>query len=197
MDKNEARRKIAALKSIIQTVIADMYWSENEGGARAFFSEMSNDEDPVTVAIRNELTEDEIDLALSWSERAKESFEQEMSVMPVVAHLTPEQIHRTRVRSVSLDEADKAFEFARETLGGPGKVTLSAEDRVRIGERGLMLGMIEDMVRERGDEVALSGEGISGREVEELPEPWRTHAKRRLAELRTRLSQGTGEDDVV
>ena len=189
MDENEPQRKIAALKAIIQTMMENVFWGENEGGARAFFEEMLDDEDPIAVAIRNELTEEEIEQAFSWTEMCNGSVAEEMRVMPIVEHLTTEQVERTRVRSVSLDEADNAFEFAMETRGGPGTVVLGPQDRIRIGERVFILGMIEDMVEQRGSASLWKDKPLSEEAVEELPEPWKTSARRRLGELKSRLSE--------
>ena len=189
MDENETQPKIAALKAIIQTMMEEAFWCENEGGAKAFFKVMLDDEDPVAVAIRNELTEDEIERAFSWTEMCSGSVEEEMRVMPIVGHLTTEQIERTRVRSVSMDKADNAFEFAMETRGGPGKVILGLKDRIRIGERVFILGMIENLIEQRDGASVWEEKPLSEETVEELPEPWKTHARRRLGELRSRLTE--------
>ena len=65
MEENEASRKIAALTAIIQTLILELYWNEDEeAGKRRFFDAVEED-DPVSMAIANELTGSEIDVAFA------------------------------------------------------------------------------------------------------------------------------------
>ena len=98
MDHDEAKRKIGALKAIIQTLMPELYLSPGKGAAKANFYELLEDQDPIATSIANELTESEIDEAFDWVRRAIGGAEAEMSATPIVPYLNPEQAERFRVQ---------------------------------------------------------------------------------------------------
>ena len=96
MDHDEAKRKIGALKAIIQTLMPEMYWVLGKGEPKANFYERLEHHDIIATAIANELTESEIDEAFGWNERASSSAEAEMRETPIVPYLRPDQADRFR-----------------------------------------------------------------------------------------------------
>ena len=98
---------------------------------------------------------------------------------------------RARVALLALEEADHAHTLAVRMPDRPGVARLGDEERVSMGEE-TFLGRIEiDVLHEH--------EGWSGfttmakpdpkERLDHLPEPWRKHAAKRLAELRARIRE--------
>ena len=191
MDDSEARRKIAALTAIVQTMMHEVYSGPgNEGGRESFDPQVEEDE-LLAMAIANELGEEELARAFDWVEVAFGSSGNEVSASPVAAHLRAEQRMRARIALLALEEADHAHTLAVRIPDRAGEPALSDEERVRMGEEAF-LGRIEiDVLHEH--------EGWSGfttmakpepnERLERLPEPWRKHAAKRLPELRARLKE--------
>ena len=191
MDDSEARRKIAALTAIVQTMMHEVYSGPgNEGGRESFDLQVEEDE-LLAMAIANELGEEELARAFDWVEVAFGSSGNEVSASPVTPHLRAEQRTRARIALLALEEADHAHTLAVRIPDRAGEPPLSDEERVRMGEEAF-LGRIEiDVLHEH--------EGWSGfttmakpepnERLERLPEPWRKHAAKRLPELRARLKE--------
>ena len=186
MDASEASRKVAALTAIIQTMIQEVYCGPGGEGGREWFALQLREDEPLALAIANELGEAELAHAFTWAQRAFGSSADELSANPVVGHLSAEQRERARVALIVLDEADRAHTLAvrRVAAEAPG-----AEERVRMGEDAF-LGRIEaEIVRERpgGPGFTATAAANATERLENLPEPWRTHARRRLRELCARI----------
>ena len=96
MENIEAQRTIGALKAIIQTVMPELYSALGKAGSKANFYQEHEHHDLIATAIANELTENEIDEAFGWNERASSSAEAEMRETPIVPYLRPEQAKRFR-----------------------------------------------------------------------------------------------------
>ena len=139
MEENAASRQVAALKAIVQTVIPDLYWSRKERRDQDCFFEMVEDSDPVSMAIANELTEDEIAAAFAWDEGDDGSIGAEFRTTPVMPFLTEEQRERARVMRIAENAADKARVFALESAGASSPRSAAREGRseaLRGGVRG-------------------------------------------------------------
>ena len=191
MDDNEARRNIAALTAIIQTMMHEVYSGSGKESAREWFDLQIREDEMLAMAIANELTEEELERAFDWPEAAFQSSRNEVSATPVAAHLRAEQRTRARTALLAHEEADHAHTLAVRMPQRPGAPPLSDEERVRMGEEAF-LGRIEiDVLHEH--------EGWSGfttmakpdpnERLEHLPEPWRKHAAKRLPELRARIRE--------
>ena len=96
MDHDEAKRKIGALKAIIQTLMSETYWVLGKGESKANFYAKLEHHDIIATAIANELTAREIDEAFGWNERAIGSADAEIREHPLVPYLNPEQVDRFR-----------------------------------------------------------------------------------------------------
>ena len=191
VDENEARRKIAALTAIVQTMMHEVYSGPGEASGREWFDLQLEEDELLAMGIANELDEEELDRAFGWVEVAFGSSSNEVSASPVAPHLRAEQRKRARIALLALEEVDHAHTLAVRTPDRPGEPPLSDEERVRMGEEAF-LGRIEiDVLHEH--------EGWSGfttmakpepnERLEHLPEPWRKHAARRLPELRARIRE--------
>ena len=196
MDHNEPDRKLGALKAIIQAVMPEIYWDEKYKGSKTEFEQRLKDDNPVAVAIANKLTEDEIEEAFSWIEQSHASIEAEMAATPVTAYLSATQAERVRVMLVAMDGADTAYELALQTYDPPGKGhRIDTEDRVEIGESIFVDWMVDDAVARSGVMLERNENTTTEDRVNALPDPWRTHARVRLDELRTRLRATLGANE--
>ena len=186
---DERSRQVAALKAIIQTLIPEAYWSqEDESPDEERFFEMVEGGEPVAIAIANELTREEIAEACSWGERGDGSIEAELRTTPVMAFLTDEQRERVRVILVAELEADKASGRAHEAAKGSCEAAWGAEERLRPYEEQFVVAMARDLVEQRGEDALDSGEGSVDERVERFPEPWRSRARKELARLRENVA---------
>ena len=74
VDRTEARRQIDALKAIVQTMLPAVYPKDDGRSAQAFFNELLQDDEPVALAIADQLTEGEsFGLSLGEGKRATAS----------------------------------------------------------------------------------------------------------------------------
>ena len=188
---NEARRKIAALTAIVQTMMHEVYSGPHRQSAREWFDLQVREDELLAMAIANELSEEELVQAFGWMEAAFGSSGNEVSASPVAAHLRAEQRMRARIALLAHQEADHAHTLAVRMPERPGAPPLADEERVRMGEEAFV-GRVEiDVLHEH--------EGWSGfttmakpdpkERLEHLPEPWRKHAAKRLPELRARIRE--------
>ena len=191
MDENEARRKIAALTAIIQTMMHEVYEGPGEQSGREWFDLQLEEDQLLAMAIANELGEKELDLAFGWVDEAFGSSSNEVSASPVAPHLPAERRKRARVSLLALEEVDHAHTLAMRMPDRPGMPPLTAEERVRMGEEAF-LGRIEiDVLHEHEGWSSFTTMAMSdlNERIEYLPEPWRKHAAKRLPELRARLKE--------
>ena len=191
LDDNEACGKIAALTAIVQTMMHEVYCGHGTVGGRESFDLQVEEDELLAMAIANELGEEELAHAFGWVEAAFGSSNDELSASPVVGHLRAGQRERARVALLALEEADHAHTLAVRMPDRPGVAPLGDEERVSMGEE-TFLGRIEIGVLHEHD-------GWSGfttmakphpnERLDLLPEPWRKHAAKRLAELRARIRE--------
>ena len=191
MDENEARRKIAALTAIVQTMMHEVFTGRGEESGREWFDLQLEEDELIAMAIANELDEEELDRAFGWMEETFGSSSNEISASPVAPHLRAEQRKRARVALLAHEEADHALTFAVRMPDRPGVPPLTAEERVRMGEEAF-LGRIEiDVLHEHegwSSFTTMAKPDLNER-LEHLPEPWRKRAGKRLPELRARLKE--------
>ena len=192
VNDNEARRKIAALTAIVQTMMHEVYsGSGNEGGRESFDLQVDEDE-LLAMAIANELTEEELARAFGWMEGAFGSGSNEVSASPVAPHLRAEQRMRARIALLALEEADHAHTLAVRIPNRAGEPPLSDEERVRMGEEAFLGRMEIDVLHEHERWSAgftTMAKPEPNERLKHLPEPWRKHAAKRLPELRARLKE--------
>ena len=184
MEENAASRQVAALKAIVQTVIPDLYSSRKERRDQECFFEMVRDDDPVSMAIANALTEDEIAAAFSWGDGTDESVESEFRTTPVTPFLTEEQRERARVMRVAEHEADKARVFALDPAGTGSDGAPDAERGVKPYEEAFVAAMAKDLVEQRSGDALDGSEGSVEERIESFPEPWRSRTRKELGRLR-------------
>ena len=164
MDDNEASRKIAALTAIIQTLILEQYWEEDEEAGKRRFLGMAEGDHPVAMAIVNELTEDELDAAFRWPGQTHMGAGKELPATPVVAFLTENQYERARVTCVAEDVGDFARELAMQEPIPAGATAPGASERIGLAEERFVSGMIRDLVARRGEGIAaVTKEGVEAR----------------------------------
>lgn len=189
MNEDEARRKIAALTAIVQTMLHEVYCESGSKTGRERFDHGLKDDDALAMAIANELDADELARAFGWTDAVFASGGDELAANPVTPHLSEEQRMRARVALLAQEEVDHAHTLAVRAPDRPGVGPLSADERVRLAEEAF-LGRLEiDVLHER--------EGWSGfttmanadpvERLALLPEPWRKNAAERLPELRARV----------
>ena len=191
VDKDEAVRKIAALKAIVQAMLYEIYWESCSESRRERFDLRLKDDDALAMAITNELDADELAHAFRWFDAVFACGREELTANPVTPHLHEDQRMRARVALLAHEEADHAHTLAVRAPDRPDVAPLSSDERVRLAEEAL-LGRIEiDVLHEQ--------EGWSGfttrakADTEErlahLPEPWRKHAAWALPELGARVRE--------
>lgn len=191
MNEDEARRKIAALTAIIQTMLHEVYCESGGETGRERFDHGLHDDDALALAIANELDADELARAFGWTDAVFASGGEELAANPVTPHLSEEQRMRARVALLAQEEVDHAHTLAVRAPDRPGVGPLSADERVRLAEEAF-LGRLEiDVLHER--------EGWSGfitmakanpdERLAHLPEPWRKHAAGALPDLRARVME--------
>ena len=191
MDEREARRRIVALKAIIQTMLHEVYCESSGEAGRKRFDLGLEDDEALAMAIANELDADDLAYAFTWTDADFASARNEFAANPVTPCLSEVQRKRARVALLAHEEVDHAHTLAVRAPDRPGMGPLSADERVRLAEEAF-LGRLEiDILHER--------EGWSGfntmakADTDErlacLPEPWRKHAARRLPDLRARVME--------
>ena len=191
MDDNEACRKIAALTAIVQTMMHEVYCAHGAVDARESFDLQVEDDELLAMAIANELGEEELAHAFGWVEAAFGSSNDELSASPVLPHLRAGQRERARVALLALEEADHAHTLAVRMPDRPGVAPLGDEERVSMGEEAF-LGRIEiDVLHEHEGWSGFTtmAKPVPNERLDHLPEPWRKHAAKRLAELRARIRE--------
>ena len=189
VDGTDADAKLAALKSIVQTLVREHYWEENEEEAKRRFVEMAEADLPVAMAITNELTEEELDQAFRWPRGKGEGG---LPESPVIAFLTEEQRERVRVTSAAEDEGDRARSLAMEERDAPAGKSLPASERTGLAEERFVSAMVEDLVRRRGEGAAV-GVGTNDERIAAMPEPWKSRTRRELERLREELGEVLGD----
>ena len=200
MDDNEASRKIAALTAIIQTLILEQYWEEDEEAGKRRFLGMAEGDHPVAMAIVNELTEDELDAAFRWPGQTHMGAGKELPATPVVAFLTENQYERARVTCVAEDEGDFARELGMQEPIPAGATGPGASERIGLAEERFVSGMIRDLVVRRGEGIAaVTKEGVEAR-IAAMPEPWKSRSRNELEHVRkvlTELFAESGEHETA
>ena len=196
MNDFTASRKIAALTAIIQTLIIEHYWGVGEEtGKQRFFDAVAED-DPVSMAIANELNGPEIDVAFAWPGHTQTDVEEEVPDTPVMAFLSEEQRERARVTSLAEEEGDKSHALAVQEPDPPGGEPIGTEGRVRLGEKLFLAAIVKDVIARRGE----SALGDQGQTVDEaittMPEPWNSRTRKRLGKLREDLREALAEMSV-
>ena len=186
MDLTEAKHKIDALKAIVKTVMPNVYPHTEEVSAKTFFYETIEDDDPLTMAIANELTEKEIDEAFGWVEASHGSVENELRATPIVTHLTSAQVERMRVMLVAIDAEDDAYAFATRAPNPPGTESVGKKARIGIAERFFVAAMVRDLLEQCGEAADWNPTSTGKEKFEELPEPWRKHTRNGLERVRKR-----------
>ena len=101
MNQKGASRQIAAFKAIIQTMMPEFYLMQSGGPPKENFLESLEKDEPIAMAISNELTESEIEDAFGWPKRASEGGETELRATPVTPFLNAEQTERLRASMVA------------------------------------------------------------------------------------------------
>ena len=191
MHEGEARRKIAALKAIVQAMMREVYEGVDHESARALFAAQLEDDEVLAMAVANELCEEELDQAFAWVEGAGGSEREALSAHPVVPYLSDEQRTRARVARFAQEEADHAHTLAVRAPGRPGGAPLCDDERVSLGEEAF-LGRLEIDVlhdHEGWGRFTTMAKADSAERLAHLPEPWRKHASTRLPEIRTRIRE--------
>ena len=149
MDGTDADTKIAALKAIIQTLVLEHYWDENEAEAKRRFLALAEADHPVAMAVVNELTDEELDTAFRWPRGANGEARSALPATPVIDFLTEEQYERARVTAVVENEGDLARAFAAQEPGVQGAGSQPVGERVRIAEEQFVSSMLRDLVAHR------------------------------------------------
>ena len=139
---DEARRKIAALTAIVQTMMHHVYAGFAAKSGRPVFDLQLEDDEVLAMAIANELDQAALTHAFGWAEAAFGSLNDELSSTPVTPHLGEDQRTRARVALLALEEMDHAHTLAVRAPPRPGVATLSEEERIALGEE-TFLGRLE------------------------------------------------------
>ena len=127
-------RKVAALTAIIQTLLPEVFCKVGEEPDERLFVEMVTQGDPVSMAIANELTPEEIAAAFGWRDQPNGTMETEIRAMPVMVVLGEEQREGARVMCVAEEAADRIYALAHENKG------------TATGEGGAMMHVINPQI---------------------------------------------------
>ena len=177
MNEANASRKIAALTAIIQTLILEQYWEEDEEAGKQRFLGMAEGDHPVAMAIMNELSEDELDAAFRWPDQTHMGAGKELPAMPVVAFLTQDQYERARVTCVANAEGDFARELAMQEPNPAGAMVPGASERVALAEERFVSGMFNDLVSRQGEGIGVGTKGSLDERIAAMPEPWKSRTR--------------------
>ena len=191
MDANEARRRAAALKAILQAMLHEVYCFSSGEGGRAHFDRRLDDDEASAMAVANELGEEELARAFGWTEGGFASGREELAANPVTPHLNDEQRRRARVALLAQEEADHAHTLAVRAPDRPGILPLSTCARVQLAEEAF-LGRLEiDVLHEQEgwSSFTAMAKADPDTRLAHLPEPWRKHAAKRLPALRARTRE--------
>lgn len=179
VDLPEAKRQIAALKSIVHTMLPAVYPTDSGHSGNAFFQELLADDEAVAIAIANVLTVEEIEQAFEWAGGTRGGVDDELRAMPVVAYLSPEQVERVRVMLLAEDAADEAIEAA---MGAPEPLGLEA--RIGIGQGSFLAALALSAASQPGCELDEEPGRSVGDRLRSLPEPWRRHGRKGLERVK-------------
>ena len=97
LDEDEARRKIAALKAIVQAMLHEVYRESGGAAGRKRFDLELEDDEALAMAVANEFGADELALAFGWTDAGFASGGDQLAANPVTPHLGEEQRMRARV----------------------------------------------------------------------------------------------------
>ena len=143
MNDFTASRKIAALTAIIQTLIIEHYWGVGEEtGKQRFFDAVAED-DPVSMAIANELNGPEIDVAFAWPGHTQTDVEEEVPAPteqgrggtwlqePSSASRQPDRAERTERQERTPSRSGRSFAGSNEAgaRGSPAPRAYSQRQR--------------------------------------------------------------------
>ena len=182
-------RKVAALTAIIQTLLPELFCKVGEEPDERLFVEMVKQGDPVSMAIANELTPEEIAAAFGWRDQPNGTMETEIRAMPVMAVLGEEQREAARVMCVAEEAADRIYALSHENKG-----TATGEGGAMRRYEDLFLEwLVRDLIEQRGEGAHAQGGASVDEEVDRLSEPWRSKGRKELAQLRRGLSALLGE----
>ena len=191
MNGGEARRRIAALTAIVQTLMRETYCGAGPENGRALFELQIEDDELLAMAIRNEFDKAALAEVFSVSAAGAGPVADEVAASPLAPHLTPQQRHAARVALLAHREADDAHTLAVRAPQNPGSREPSAEDLIRFGEEAFLGRMEIDVLHEREGWSGFATRAKADAEVRiaHLPEPWRKHGRKRLPELRARIEE--------
>ena len=191
MEEHEARRKISALKAIVQAMLHEIYWEPGSESRRERFALRLDDDEVLAMAVANELDADELAHAFDRTDAGFATTRDELAANPVTSHLREGQRMRSRVALLAQEEVDHAHTLAVRAPDRPGLAHLSVDERVRLAEE-TFLGRIEiDILHEHEGWSGFTkmAEADPDKRLAHLPDPWRKHAARRLPELRARVKE--------
>ena len=147
----------------------------------------------MSMAIANELTGPEIDVAFAWPGHTQTGVDEELPDTPVMAFLSEEQRERARVTSVAEEEGDRAYALAVQEPDPPEGEPIGTEGRVHLAGKLFLAAIVKDVIARGGD----GDLGDQGRTVDEtvdaMPEPWKSRARKRLGKLREDLKDALAE----
>lgn len=188
--------KIAALTAIVQTLVLEHYWEEDEEEAKRRFLALAEADHPLAMAIVHELTDEELDAAFRWPRSANADARNPLPATPVVAVLTEEQYEQARVTAVAEDECDRVRALAAEDADMPGGESLPANERMRIAQERFVAAMIQDLADRRGGEADAALKGTVEQRIADMPEPWKSRTMREVERLRNDLGEMHAEPGV-
>ena len=184
MRERDPDTQIAALKAIVQTLVLEHYWAEDEAQAKRRFLAMAEADHPLAMAVVNELTAEQLDAAFRWPRGAVGGEDTGPPSTPVMAFLTEEQYERVRVTTVAENEGDRVRERAMHEPGGFAARTLSAGERIRVAERAFVAAMVRDLAEHRGVTPDTRTKASAEEAIAAMPEPWRSRTRRELERMR-------------
>ena len=182
--------RVAALTAIVQTMLHELYWrSGSDGDAVRAFLEAGADDDPLAMAIANELTPEQIEDALKRPAPAAAhtgsgvgGVDDELRGIPVARHLTPEQFLRARLTRVAEDARERACAAALRTYG-----RADADAAFAFAEQQIAHAVRDDLAAHAGDGLPGARPGGAPATIDELPEPWRGRARKEAAVAKSYL----------